>query len=377
MPDRDIDYIETFPLGNANSTWITTPYSKRLLIFDYADTKSDDSDDKRWDLKEELLSRVGRGGRVDLMAFSHVDLDHIQGASEIFYLDHAKKYRDEERVKMEVMCVPAHFILESNRTVSDEGRILQTEARHRLRRGAGIIVISEPHALDTWIEKNADDPDASKSCIATAGTLLPISTMDRDGVEIFVHSPFSYQHEDGDRKDRNDESSVFHVTIDDGSDKRFKALLTADVSHEVLADIVKASEKHGNRGRLEFDYIVVPHHGSYHSLKAEKDGEVSEDVDRLYKQYANEGVTVIISSRTEEESKNDDQPPHPEAVAYYRSVAQDKSGDAIITMEHPSSKAPKPAKNACEEEFKAGVGVGASQRGFSARGFCRRFEAGV
>lgn len=344
MVARDTDNVETFPLGNANSTWITTPRSNRLFIFDYADTKTDDSDDRRWDSKEELFTRVGKGGNVDLMSFSHADEDHIQGASEVFYLLHAKKYQDVDRVKMKVMCVPAHFILESNRTMSTEGRILQTEARHRLKEGKNIIVLSEPDALNDWIEENADDPDSSKSCIVTAGTLLPVSTMDEDGAEVFVHSPFSYQHDDGDRQDRNDESSVFHITMDDGYGEKSKVLLTADVSYEVIADMVKATEKHGNIDRLEADYIVVPHHGSYHSLMDEKDGEVDEDVDRLYKKYANEGVTIVVSSRTEDESADDDQPPHAEAIKYYREVAKDRSGEAIITMEHPTKNNPKPVQ---------------------------------
>ena len=361
MPDRDTDNIETFPLGNANSTWITTPHTNRLFIFDYADTKTDDSDDKRWNLREELLSRVGKGGSVDLVSFSHADEDHIQGASEVFNLHHAKKYQDSERVDMKVMCVPAHFILESKRTMSTEGRILQAEARYRFKKGKDIIVLSEPDALDEWIEK-ADDPDASRSCVVTAGNLLPISTMAQDGVEVFVHSPFSYQHDDGDRRDRNDESSAFQIIMDDGGGVKVNALLTADVSYEVLADIVKATEKHGNTDRLEFDYIVVPHHGSYHSLMDEKGGEVDENVDRLYRLYANEDVTIVISSRTEKESADDDQPPHDEAITYYRSVAEDKSGEALITMEHPTTENPQPVKM-----YRSGTGRGLTRRKYSTR----------
>ena len=83
--------------------------------------------------------------------------------------------------------------------------------------------------------------------------------MENGGAEIFVHSPFSYLNEGNNEVDRNTESSVFHLTLQDGA-KQFKAFLTADAPYEVLEDIVRASEKAGKTDRLEWDLMKIPHH---------------------------------------------------------------------------------------------------------------------
>ena len=354
------DHIECFPLGNAESVWVTTPQTNRLFIFDYAETKTDDEDDKRANLKQELIDRVGKGGTVPFVSFSHADMDHIQGASGTFYLEYAKKYQDDERIHIETLCVPAHFILESRSSMSEEGKIIQAEARDRLRRGEGIVVISEPDALDEWLKKRDIDPAMRKDCIVTAGNLLPMVNLDIDGMEIFAHSPFSYQSDDG-RVDRNTQSSVFHVTVVDGDDY-VKALILADVDYEVTGEIVQVTESHGNTDRLESDLIVVVHHGSRGSIKENEDSDVNPSVNKLYREYAREGVYILIPSRSVPDDEDDIQPPHKDAVDYYNEVAHENDGEAIIMMEHPNKTSPKPFRASA-----SGSGQGLVQRKYAQR----------
>ena len=338
--------ITFFPVGNADTCLLTADDGQELL-FDFAAPKNQGDADKRIDLAKELKDRLAESGRdhYDVASFSHLDTDHFAGSSEFFYLEHAKKYQGEERIRINEMWVPAAAILESHWEQSTEGRIIQAEARHRLKEGKGIRVISEPKALDKWLSDNGIDPDERRDLIVSAGSLMPGFDLEKAGVEIFVHSPFSYQRDDGTSVDRNAESSVFHLTLQDGA-SNVKVFLTADAPYEVLEDIVRVTEKHGNSDRLEWDLMKVPHHCSYLSLGPEKgtdETEPTEEVARLYEQYGREKAIIVSSSNVIPES-DETQPPHKQAAKYYSQVADEKDGEFRVTMEPPSNEKPKPLK---------------------------------
>ena len=349
--------ITFFPVGNADTCLLTADDGSQLL-FDFASPKNQGDGDKRIDLEQELKSRLAESGRnhFNVVSFSHLDTDHFAGASEFFYLEHAKKYQAEGRIHIKDMWVPAAAILESRWEQSEEGRIVQAEARHRLKEGKGIHVISEPKALDKWLSDAGLNPDARRELIVTAGNCMPGFTLASAGAEIFVHSPFSYQNDGNNEVDRNSESSVFHLTLKDGA-KNVKVFMTADAPYEVLEDIVKATEKAGNADRLEWDLIKVPHHCSYKSLGPDKGDEVTEPAEkvaRLYDHYGRDGAVLVSPSKVIPES-DETQPPHVQAAEYYRKVSEAKKGQFKVTMEHPTQEDPKPM----EVEVR-GLGLGAT-----------------
>ena len=349
--------ITFFPVGNADTCLLTTDDGRQLL-FDFAAPKNQGNDDKRVDLAEELRTRLAESGRdgFEVVSFSHLDTDHFAGASEFFYLEHAKKYQGEERVHIEEMWVPAAAIVESRWEQSEEGRIVQAEARYRLKEGKGIRVISEPKALDKWLSDAGVDPDERRHLIVSAGNCMPGFTLENGGAEIFVHSPFSYQDDGNNEVDRNAASSVFHVTLLDGA-KQVKVFLTADAPYEVLEDIVSVTEKAGNADRLEWDLMKVPHHCSYKSLGPDKGDDVTEPAEkvaRLYEHYGRDGAVVVSPSNVVPES-DETQPPHVQAAEYYRKVADAKKGQFKVTMEHPTPEDPKPMKVDVK-----GLGLGAT-----------------
>ena len=349
--------ITFFPVGNADTCLLTADDGSQLL-FDFAAPKNQGDGDKRIDLAQELRNRLSESGRdhFDVVSFSHLDTDHFAGASEFFYLEHARKYQGEGRIHIKEMWVPAAAILESRWEQSEEGRIVQAEARHRLKEGKGIRVISEPKALDKWLSDSGVNPDERRELIVSAGNCMPGFTLASAGAEIFVHSPFSYQHDGNNEVDRNSESSVFHLTLKDGT-KNVKVLLTADAPYEVLEDIVKATEKAGNADRLEWDLIKVPHHCSFKSLGPDKGDEVTEPAEkvaRLYEHYSRDGAVLVSPSKVIPES-DETQPPHVQAAEYYRKVSEAKKGQFKVTMEHPTQKDPKPMKVEVR-----GLGLGAT-----------------
>ena len=118
-----------FPLGNADTCRIVLDGGKHLL-FDYANCRDDtDKSDLRIDLAERLRDELDDAERdyYDAVAFTHADDDHIHGASEFFYLEHAAKYQGEGRIKINDLWVPAAFILEEG--LENDAAVIRAEAR--------------------------------------------------------------------------------------------------------------------------------------------------------------------------------------------------------------------------------------------------------
>ncbi|RLC44394.1 MAG: hypothetical protein DRH70_08860 [Candidatus Coatesbacteria bacterium] len=341
--------ITLFPLGNADCCRIDLECGKKIL-FDFADSRDpEDEDDLRCDLPKELREDLEESNRdyFDVVAFSHLDKDHFNGATEFFFLEHAKKYQSDDRIKMNVMWVPAALITEQG-PEDDEARILQKEARHRFRERKGIRVFSRPERLRQWCKKNDINLDDRLHLITDAGEVAPEFTLSADKVEFFVHSPFAVRQDENTVEDRNEDSLVMHVTFEiDGV--LTKALLLADSTHEALSDIVDITRSKGNDHRLEWDIAKLPHHCSYLSIGPEKGKSKTkavEQVDWLYKEQGQSGAIAVSTSNPIPEAgtdeDKDDQPPHRQAAEYYKDVVADLNGQFVVTMEHPTPNAPKP-----------------------------------
>ncbi|HFD86266.1 MAG TPA: hypothetical protein ENJ35_01150 [Gammaproteobacteria bacterium] len=341
--------ITFFPLGSADCCRIDLECGKKI-IFDFADTRDpEDNDDLRCDLSKELREDLEESSRdyFDVVAFSHLDKDHFKGATEFFYLEHAKKYQSDDRIKMNVMWVPAALITEQDPD-DDEARILQKEARYRFREGKGIRVFSRPERLRQWCEENGIDLNDRLHLITDAGKVAPEFTLPADKVEFFVHSPFAVRQDENSVEDRNEDSLVMHVTFEiDGV--LTKALLLSDSTHEVLSDIVDITRSKGNDYRLEWDIAKLPHHCSYLSIGPEKGKSKTkavEQVDWLYKEQGQSGAVAVSTSNPIPEAgtdeDKDDLPPHRQAAEYYKDVIAELGGQFVVTMEHPTPKAPKP-----------------------------------
>jgi len=339
-----------FPLGNADCTLIDLECGKKVL-FDYANTKeSDNEDDLRCDLEQELRDDLENDDRdsYDVVAFTHLDEDHYKGATEFFWLDYAKKYQGDDRIKIDTLWVPAAAITETGLD-KEEAKIIQKEARHRFKQGTGIRVFSRPDRLKEWCKKNDVDFEARKHLITDAGQLAPEFNLNDDGAEFFVHSPFAKRMDDNEVEDRNQDAIVMHITFL-SENVETGVFLMADATHEILADIVNITEAQDRNERLEFDVTKLPHHCSYLSLGPHKGTNKTAPVDevkRLYEEHGQEGAIIVSTSKPlptkgSDEDK-DSQPPHRQAANYYKEDAvSDASQQFKVTMEHPSTSAPRP-----------------------------------
>src|SRR5260370_31110814 len=190
-----IHRVNLFPLGNADCCRIDLDSGKQILI-DYAAMRdADDKNDLRIDLPGTLRKELEGRKRdyYDVVGFSHLDDDHIRGASNFFYFEHAQKYQEnvdgKARIKIRELWVPAAVITEEGCT--EEDRIIRQEARYRLKKGSGIRVFSRPEALKNWLQGEGLSIEARQSLITDAGQLVPGFMAEINAVEFFVHSPFS------------------------------------------------------------------------------------------------------------------------------------------------------------------------------------------
>lgn len=339
-----------YPLGNADTCLIDLANGRKVL-FDYADKRNpDDEDDKRIDLPKALREdlKAAKRDSYDVVAVTHLDDDHTRKADEFFYLDHAEKYQRGTRTKITELWVPAAVILESRNDLEPGAKALQAEARYRLKENYGIRVFSRPAALEAWLKQNGLTLESRKHLITDAGQLVAGFTLDKDGAEFFVHSPFAWRQDEKTVIDRNRDSLVVQLTFQmDGVKTR--AILGADLDHDALSAVVQTTRAHKRAERLAWDIMKLPHHCSYLTIGPDRGRDETKpikDVAWLFEDQMQRGGIIVSTSRpipakgTDEDKS--DQPPHRQAATYYKRIVKEKDGEFIVVMEHPRESAPKP-----------------------------------
>jgi hypothetical protein len=353
-----------YPLGNADCTRIDLANGDQLLL-DYAAVRdSNDPYDKRCDLPTELRRNLRARDRswYRVVAFTHLHRDHICGASEFFYLEHAQKYQVGDRVKIGELWVPAAAITEEG--CDEEDRIIRAEARHRLRQGKGIRVFSRPENLKQWMTDEKITFEERRHLITDAGQLIPGFSTLVDGVEFFVHSPFATRQNESELVDRNINCLVLHATFTIGQ-QRTKVFFGADATHEVLTDVVRITNAHNRQERLEWDVMKICHHTSYRAIGPDKGKEKTEPVPEtayLFKDMGLDRAIMISTSCPIPPNDDSTQPPHRQAANYYKDCSASRRGKFKVTMEHPRVSRPEPlvieidgTKARVVEAFSAGI----------------------
>lgn len=334
--------ITFYPLGNADSCLITTSAGKKFL-FDFGNERDpDDEKDKRIDLAKAIREDLNASKRdgVDVLAITHLDNDHVCGAPEFFYFEHAAKYQSDDRAKIGELWVPAAVIVE-DRPEGDAG-VVQAEARYRLKNKKGIRVFSRPDRLREWMKKQNLNIDDYTDFITDAGRTVPKIGLKEDGIEFFVHSPFA-EHCDGETIDRNDASLVMQVRFLEGS-TQVELILSADTTHDIWSGIVNVTTYHDREDRLRWNLFKLPHHCSFLSLGPDKGKEKTEpndDVKWLMEVQSRDGA-VVVSTSDPIPTADTVQPPHRQAANYYKGVMAEKDGQFLVTMQEPTKESPAP-----------------------------------
>lgn len=336
-----------YPLGNADCCLIELADGTQIL-FDYAATRDlNNKQDKRIDLAVELKRDLKKAKRDSfrVVAFTHLDNDHVKGAQDVFFLDYAESFQKGDRIKIEELWVPAAAIVEEG--CEDDARIIRAEARYRLNKGYGIRVFSRPEKLKQWLEDQGIPFESRKHLFVDAGQLVPSFGIPTDGVEFFVHSPFASRLNDSEVVDRNIDSIFVQVTFAVNA-KTTKVILGSDLPHEALAEIVKITKAKGRQNRLEWDVFKMPHHCSYKSIGPDRGAEKTKPTQEtkwLFEQQALPGAVLISTSdpipEKGSEADKGKQPPHRQAYNYHKEHIDGNSGELHVTMQYPKIASPE------------------------------------
>ena len=337
-----------FNLGNADTCRINLRDGRRILV-DYANKRdANDESDKRSDLPKLLTDDLkdAKLNGYTVVAFSHLDEDHVKGAADFFELDHADIYKGGDRKKIETLWVPAGAITEEK--LKDDSRIIRQEARHRLLKGYGIRVFSRPERLKDFLEDNGLTLDDRNEFFVDAGKLVPDFNLIIDGVEFFAHSPYASRTDERGLEDRNADSLVFQARFLEAG-MTTDVLFTADVDYAVLGEIVDITKYHKNDDRLHWNVYKLPHHCSYTAIGPDKGKDKTEPTEQISWLCETQGEKrgYIISpskpipKKGSDEDVKDDQPPHRQAANYYREDVVD-SDRLLVTMSEPNDRQPKP-----------------------------------
>ncbi len=336
--------ITFYPVGNGDTTLVKAN-DGRMLLFDYNHAKTDDEDDKRIDLPEELRRELDREKRndFDVVMFSHADNDHYCRFSEFFYLNHAKKYQDDQRVKMKTLWVPAKVLIET--ALTGEAAILRAEARHRLmKEKSGILVFGGSEELDSLLSDNGISPDKVSHLRIGAGNVVPGFSATNGGMELFVHSPHSWITDDSEEQ-RNNPSIVLQIRFYLNGTIACQCILGADAEYRAWCSIYKSSLNNKNLDRLDWNLFRVSHHCSYTALSDEKGKTMTvpmEEVAKIFERGSEKCYIVSSSNPIPDKITDHELPPHKPTAAYYESIAEEKDGKFFVTMEYPTTASPKP-----------------------------------
>lgn len=342
--------VTAYPVANGDTTQIVLANGRRVLLDFCHRSNAESADTPEIDLKAQLRKELKEAKRdyFDVVAFTHADLDHIQGSTEFFELEHADKHCGNERIKMRQLWVPAAMLLDRpmRDEMSDEFAILRREAWHRLVQGKGIRVFSQPQELMDLLEpklkERGESSGARDHLFVDAGTVVDGFSLAQDQVEFFTHSPFIEHCEGGDFI-RNEASLVFNIRFDVAG-FRYDYLHFGDSEWSAIEDIVRITRYHNRNDRLAWDLFNIPHHCSYKCLSDEKGTQ--ETVPKpLVKHLLQQGKRggYIISSSKPIPSTEEKQPPHFQARNAYQSHLDAVGGrKLLVTMEQPNTTKPEP-----------------------------------
>ena len=321
--------IAVWPVGNGDSITVAVDLDNVIQIDINHRQEAEKDDDDRVpviDRLKDVLPKTKTGKvqpRLAVLAITHHDEDHCSGFGRLV---------DEVQVD-ELWVTLRSFVedkdkegglTEAGQAVYDEAcrrRQAEIEAHaegKRAKAGDRLRIIGYHDVIenDEW-EGFPDD------LVTVPGNLIPdVNTLDlSDKIELFVHTPFKDDCDDG---SRNSSTLGLQITLIDGDDKA-RFLLLGDLEYEQIEAFYDRSAAK-NADRLEWDLLLAPHHCSRNAI-CRQDGDVWVDADAYtdLKDSAAAHAVVVVSSRSFDDIKGKDtNPPHEDArTAYERMVGKE------------------------------------------------------
>ena len=135
MPNATIKY---YPVDNGDCTLLTLGDGTTMLVdCNIRETAAGDTDDTKFDVKQDLLASLKRNASdnplVDVFVLTHGDQDHCRGFSKNFYQGDPTKYTAEDRKAGRILIEELWFspMVEELSTNDDED-VFEVEALRRV-----------------------------------------------------------------------------------------------------------------------------------------------------------------------------------------------------------------------------------------------------
>lgn len=333
-----------YPVGNGDCCLLQFDNGKNMII-DFNHTKAcEDKDCPKINLREQVKKDLNGKNKIDVLALTHIDEDHIDGIEECFELLCHNKYCEGDRIKFKELWLPACAVTEQNLTGT--AKIIRDEARYRLKNGLGIKVFSATEKFKEWLEDNNIDKESID--ISYPGEIVKNSLFStNDSVTIFCHTPFK---KDGEEEIRNKASVILHFSFNCGKNTT-KYLAMGDTDWDVISELYERTAYKNNLPYLEWDIFNIPHHCSYRGLSSEKGTSCTKvddvNVDSLLK--LGRENSIMIASCNPVEKTETEQPPHIQAQRCYLKYCNLHNSKFLVTMEYPNKNSPLPIKVAINE----------------------------
>ena len=348
--------VTFYPVGNGDTSLIETKSGKLILMDFYQRPSPIDPTKPEFDVAAALRAKLAAADRnyLDVVAFTHADLDHINGSTDFFHLVHAKKYQGDGRIFIKDLWVPAAMLLEieDDNAGSEELMVWGREARHRLKNKTGIKVFSHPDELTDLITHLELTIAEVAEFIIDAGTVLNTFTLQHDEVEFFVHSPLMQRCDKSGadiKRVKNSTALVFNVRFN-AEGQIYDYLAIGDATASVLDDIVTITQLKNRPDRLQWDLLNIPHHCSYLALadigcKSTHTTEPTAKVKELLN-MGKKGSYMICSSEAFNSGKTAEAAIHPAHIqarrTYEAYLTAVEGRQFIVTGENGDTNRPAP-----------------------------------
>ena len=345
-----------WPVGNGDAVTIAVDVDTVIQVDINHCEKANEEDDDRAPVVDRLIECLPQGAddrpRLSVLAITHHDEDHCSGFERLI-----------DEVDVDELWVTLRTFVEVDKNeLTDVGKAVYEEVCER--RDAEIDAHARGERAEAGkrlrIIGNADvisGPDWEgfpDELLTSAGQHLPtVNGEDRSGdVEVFVHTPFRSDTEDG---SRNSSSMGVQVRLH-FEDTTTRLLLLGDLEYNQIDAFVDKTEANDNEEYLEWDILLAPHHCSRNAIRRQEGDEwVDADAAEHLERYAASDATVVLSARSFDDVGEDDvQPPHTDARDVYQRIV---GSDAVVhTADYANGSDSDPVALTWEESGAVEVG---------------------
>ena len=273
-----------YPVDNGNMILLKLEDKTTLLVDIHVRKKaSDDNEEDFYNVMSHLKDNLEKDsqGRYCLDAFilTHLDVDHIRGLQDNFYLGDIDQYNDtnKEKIIIKETWSSERFWKRKTEsiTLSDDAKAYNKEMRRRANLHKDNKEQIQKEGNRAIIIGDDEDDEAYNNIIHKVGqSTSKVNNETKSNFKINILGPLEQQEneeiENFEAKNRASVILQIEITVNGYVNK---LLLTGDAE----VDVWEYMRKKYNNTQLEYDILCVPHHCSMGSL-GRKNNEEKYDI---------------------------------------------------------------------------------------------------